>query len=209
MKKALLLCALGSVAVFGSQVAKADTYSLGFLGTFLDGTVVASGTSSPGVTDITFTTNGTPTPGTFFVPTETQITAITGTVVIGGNVYTIGNLDTGLGGNNDLADNFFGQLSLNKLDFDLTAVGDPNPDYNELMLSLNTVTGAYDLSTDHCTFSHGVRTCTPETVSGSNFGFQINDIDPAPAATPEPGSLALLGTSILGGAGLLRRRFKA
>lgn len=27
--------------------------------------------------------------------------------------------------------------------------------------------------------------------------------------TPEPGSLALLGTSILGGAGLLRRRYKA
>jgi hypothetical protein len=30
-----------------------------------------------------------------------------------------------------------------------------------------------------------------------------------PAATPEPGSLALLGTSILGGAGILRRRFRA
>jgi hypothetical protein len=30
-----------------------------------------------------------------------------------------------------------------------------------------------------------------------------------PAAAPEPGSLALLGTSILGGAGILRRRFRA
>jgi hypothetical protein len=30
-----------------------------------------------------------------------------------------------------------------------------------------------------------------------------------PASTPEPGSLALLGTAILGGAGALRRRFRA
>lgn len=33
-------------------------------------------------------------------------------------------------------------------------------------------------------------------------------LTPTPAAAPEPGSLALLGTSILGGAGVLRRRFK-
>jgi len=31
----------------------------------------------------------------------------------------------------------------------------------------------------------------------------------SPAPTPEPGSLALLGTAILGGAGILRRRFNA
>jgi hypothetical protein len=205
MKKALLVCALGSAALFGSQVAKADTYSLSFFGSFLDGTQVTNGQSSPGVTDITFSTNGTPTPGTFFNPTQTPISGISGTVIIGGQTYNIGPLDNGLGGNNDLSDNYLGVLNPNGLDFDLTAIGSPNPDYTELMLSYNIVTGAYDYTTEHC----GRKGCTPETVSGDNFGFQINDIDPSPAATPEPGSLALLGTSILGGAGILRRRFRA
>ena len=36
--------------------------------------------------------------------------------------------------------------------------------------------------------------------------FTANVADPAPAATPEPGSLALLGTSLLGGAGVIFRR---
>jgi PEP-CTERM motif len=39
--------------------------------------------------------------------------------------------------------------------------------------------------------------------------FTLTPTQDPPAATPEPGSLALLGTSILGGAGILRRRFRA
>lgn len=46
-----------------------------------------------------------------------------------------------------------------------------------------------------------VDACAEETAT-----FALTD---PPAATPEPGSLALLGTSILGGAGILRRRFRA
>lgn len=201
MKRALLLCAL-CTALLGSQAAKADTFSLYFGGSLgLQG--VSNGYSGPGVSDITFTTNGTPTPGTFFNPSETPITSISGTVIIGGFTYEIGALDTGLGGNRDnhLADSFLGVLSPNKLDFDLTAVGNPNPDYTELMLDYNTVTGAYDFS-----FQCGRKQCTS---SGDSLGVEIYAVDPAPAATPEPGSLALLGTSILGGAGILRRRFRA
>lgn len=201
MKKSLLLCALVG-AFFVGQAAHADTFSLSFAGCLglgcvaPLGTTVTNGTSSPGVTDIFFTTSAAPASGT------TPITGITGTVIIGGHIYDIDNLDTGLGGSNDnqLFD-LGGFLSPDKLDFDLTAVGNPNPDYTELMLNFNSLTGAYDLS-----FQCGRKECT---TSGDSSGLEIYDIDPGTTAAPEPGSLALLGTSILGGAGLLRRRLRA
>ncbi len=212
MKKSLLLCALVG-AFFIGQAAHADTYSLSFAGCFgvvfggCIGTPVTNGTSSPGVTDITFTTNETATVG-FPVPNTYQITGITGTVDIGGDIYTIGSLATGLGGDNLLVDSILGlSFDGNGIDFLLSGAG--TPDYTELNLTYNSVQGEYAYTTEHCTVSHGVRTCTPETNSGTAGGLAISDIDPGAAATPEPGSLALLGTSILGGAGLLRRRLRA
>ena len=218
MKKMLLLCALVA-AFFAGQSAHADTYSLSFAGCLGPsfglaclGTPVTNGTSSPGVSDITFTTNGTPTPG-FPVANQYQITGISGTVDIGGDIYTIGALATGLGGDNKLNDGLLTGLYFDNagLDFLLSGSGSPD-DYTELNLTWNSVQGEYTYTTEQCTYSRGKYNCTPETATGTDQGFAITDIsqdcDP-PAATPEPGSLALLGTSILGGAGLLRRRFRA
>ena len=217
MKKTLLLCALVA-AFFVGQSAHADTYSLSFAGCFglvigpaCLGTPVTNGTSSPGVTDVTFSTAGTPTPG-FPFANQYAVTSISGTVDIGGDIYTIGSLATGLGGDNELNDGFFTGLYFDNqgIDFLLTGSGSPD-DYTELNLTWNSIQGAYTYTTEHCTISHGVRTCTPVTNTGTDFGLAITDIscDPPAAATPEPGSLALLGTSILGGAGILRRRFRA
>lgn len=214
MKKILLLCALVG-AFFVGQSAHADTYSLSFAGCFgvvfggCIGTPVTNGTSSPGVSDITFSINGAATPG-FPFPNTYQIQGITGTVDIGGDMYTIGSLATGLGGDNLLVDSILG-LSLDGHGIDFLLTGSGTPDYTELNLTYSSVQGEYIYTTEHCTGLGRNRTCTPVTDSGSDIGLAITDIDHAdpPAAAPEPGSLALLGTSILGGAGILRRRFRA
>lgn len=65
-----------------------------------------------------------------------------------------------------------------------------------------------DISLANGTFS----TTGPITGCGAlvdNCGYDAATFTLNAAPTPEPGSLALLGTSILGGAGVLRRRFRA
>ena len=211
MKKTLLLCALVAAFVVG-QSAHADTYSLSFggcLGIVFGGclgTPVTNGTNGSGGTDITFTTIGTATPGFPFANTY-QINSISGTVDIGGDIYTIGSLATGLGGDNKLTDGVLTGLNFDGKGLDFLLSGSGTPDYTELNVTFNSVQGEYTYTVDQC---HKGK-CTPQTQTGTDSGFAITDIDHAdpPAATPEPGSLALLGTSILGGASVLRRRFRA
>lgn len=206
MKKGLLLCALGTgLLLVAGQAAHADTFSLSFGGVFATGTSFASGSNGSGGSDITFTTTGTPTPGTFFGgPNTYAISNLNGTVNIGGTLYTIGNLDSNLQGQNLLADNYRGLLSPDGFDFDLSTTGSPNPDYTELLIDYNFAAGSYDATI--CKMNG--KKCHTVT-DATTLGADIYDIsDAPPSATPEPGSLALLGTSILGGAGLLRRRFK-
>jgi hypothetical protein len=202
MKKGLFLCALGAGLLLAGQSAHADTFSLSFGGTFVNGTSFASGSNGSGGSDITFSIAGTPTPGTIFNPNTYAISDLNGTVIVGGTTYTIGSLDNNLGGSNLLADNLVGFLSPDVFDFDLTASGTPNPDYTELLIDYNFAEGTYDASV--C--NRNGKDCRSIT-DATTFGADIYDISTAPNATPEPGSLALLGTSILGGAGLLRRRF--
>jgi hypothetical protein len=51
--------------------------------------------------------------------------------------------------------------------------------------------------------------CGPNEVCGdSDFTLKVTTNDPPIAPTPEPSSLALLGTGILGAAGMVRRKLK-
>lgn len=197
MKKLLALCALGA-AFAATTAAHADTFSITFGGYLANGAAFSTVTG-PGQ-EVTFTTVGTPSNGSVLNPNEYAISDLTGEMVISGVTYTIGALESGLGGANELADNFRGVLSPNGFDFALstTASPSPNPDYSQFLVEYNAT--AADYTYKLCNHNN----CT---ISGTLAGADIYDITTAPAATPEPGSLALLGTSILGGAGLLRRRF--
>ena len=185
MKKALLLCALGT-ALLGSQVAKADTFSFTF-----------TGTVPLNIAGLTFSGSG------YF--TANQIGSTDNyniTDVYGGSVTASDGTSSDISG--ILAANTF-QGNDNVLIFPPEALGTKFFDHNGVSFSL--VDGVDINLNDTLGFENAVAGAGP-------FDFtelDIVDVDRAdpPAATPEPGSLALLGTSILGGAGILRRRFRA
>lgn len=183
MKKALLLCALGT-ALLGSQVAKADTFSFTFTGTVPLNSL-----------GITFSGTG------YFDATQIGATDLYNVT----NVYN-GSVTDSLGDSSDIA----GLLAVN--------------DYqgNDNILIYPGTFGIYGVKYfDHngVSFSlvDGIDINLNDTLLFENAvagagGFDITEldvVDVSPAPAPEPGGLALLGTSILGGAGLLRRRYRA
>ncbi len=203
MKKILLVCAL-SIAALAAAPARADVFSFSFTGPDVDrnsqfsfsgsGTLNATYSGADDVWTIDSISGGVTTEsytGRFTPPSSTT--------------YTINSLlpaspATGSFDGNDNLLYYPGGVSLSGFDFfdahgvSFSLIGSTN--------DINLDTGyvfifPYDQGTDG-THSESVS----ETVCWQGPG------DP-PAATPEPGSLALLGTSILGGAGVLRRRFRA
>jgi hypothetical protein len=206
MKKALFLCALGT-GLLGSQVAKADQVQGS--ATFQDYTsnnllaVVASGTGN--FTENNVTVNGsTVTDHGFleiysYIATD-QTTTLTDQIGVNFTITEPGTGSGSLGGSaTEQQTQIFGLL-----DYDTGTVTWNDPlsitlsNGDVLNISLQDVTLQNSSLLNPCA---GYDDC-----ASANATFSLTT---APAATPEPGSLALLGTSILGGAGILRRRLRA
>lgn len=199
MKKALLLCALGS-ALLGSQVAKADpTDTFSGSASFTDlgpvnGIVFTGSFSDP---NFSFTGGV----GDTYTDTLTLVTADghllsqtqTDNLEVEVDFTLPSTVNQPINGSGSIKDTFvlFGWLDKDTITWqNATDIPVTFSDGSSLDLSLANVTfgGVDGISTGYDNL----------TMTVTNVG-----------ATPEPGSLALLGTSILGGAGLLRRRFRA
>jgi hypothetical protein len=181
MKKALLLCALSAATLaLAATPAFADTFNFSFNGPFYSG----SGTLQANE----------------FASGEYNVTGISGSVNDNGsassNIASV--LPDGTYLNNDNILYYPGNGTFSGaptyFDFDGLAFSLDNSD----QISLNT-------------FYIFIFPIAPGSTAtdGTNSVSELISECVTPAPTPEPGSLALLGTAILGGAGVLRRRFAA
>lgn len=216
MKKTLLVCALGAAfaAAQSAQSAHADTVSGSY--TFTDttstNTLNISASPNPG----TFTEHGVPDNGISF--TDTSLFFVTANIPGSSNStqtdnlvvnFTITQPGTGSGsqggqGTED-QEKIFGTFDADtgSITWNTPAVINLS-DGQTLFIDLGDITLAESsLFNADCGLTNA-DLCGEETAT-----FTLTPTQDPPAATPEPGSLALLGTSILGGAGVLRRRFRA
>lgn len=197
MKKAILLCVLG-IAALGVGSARADEFSFSFSGPDVShsnefsfsgsGTLYATYSGALNVWDISYIS------GT--VTTETYTGRFTAP---DSTTYNIGGLlPTGTFGNND------------NILYAPPGISFSGADYFDTDGVSFSLVGGSDVNLDTAYFivfpyNQGTDGTQSESVTEQICWQGPGD---PPAATPEPGSLALLGTSILGGAGLVRRRFK-
>lgn len=212
MKKTLLVCALGA-AFAAAQSAHADTVSGSY--TFTDqtssNTLNISASPNPG----TFTEHGVPDNGISFTDTSfffvtanipgSSSSTQTDKLVVNFSITNPGTGSGSQGGQGTEDQQIFGffNLTTGSITWNAPAVINLS-DGQTLFIDLADITLAQNpLPGLGCNFS-SADMCGEESAT-----FTLTPTADPPAATPEPGSLALLGTSILGGAGILRRRFRA
>lgn len=198
MKKALLLCALGT-AILGSQAIHAETFAgsasfadlgpnsnkVSFTGVFVNPSFSFSGSVGDAYTDHLHITGY-----DLNLANKTQSDNVQVSLT-----FTLPSSEHGtIGGTGTITDTFYGFFWA---DSDTITWSTNNPatinfaDGSQLSVDIaNATFGGFDGFSWSCD--------DPVTFTVTNVG-----------AAPEPSSLALLGTSILGAAGVLRRRFRA
>jgi hypothetical protein len=208
MKSTIWVCALGAAFV-AAQAAHADTVqgSYTFTDTTNSNTLNITATPNPGTFTESVADNGISTTDNFFfyvtanIPGNASSTQTDNLDVS----FSITEPGTGSGsqsGQGTEDQDIWGIFNYTTGSITWNAPADiALSDGQTLYIDLGDITLTQDSPFNgYCGFS-GADMCGEETATFT--------LTPDPSPTPEPGSLALLGTSILGGAGLLRRRFQA
>lgn len=200
VKRLLLTLAMTAVtATAASATPITGSFSLGsFGGTYIGGTALTA-------TGLDF--------GTVFGSTGNGY-GVNGTALVGNTTGSFAGLDGTFANISDIS---LGATANPYLTNPFVSIGNYALNFKDASLTRSAL-GTSVTITGLATFTDGIAAdTTPGTFSlaassqngsagSSNFTFTSNA---SVAATPEPSSLALLGTGVLGVAGVLRRRFVA